>query len=450
MNQIGEQTQIQEEMFLANLEAERYVIGSIMMEPELYHDCFLQSKHFYDQRHINIFETFRSLTDRQMPIDPVAIVERIGQDRVVKIGGLSYLMEMAMGVPSTANFNFYQGLVREYAQKRQIVGIGRDIMEDAMTADDPASARQSALDALSLMDDDEDEDDGHISGVLVKVYDQLEQDNGEITGAASGYRDLDKMTGGFQRQDLIIVGARPSVGKTAFATNIAQNYAVKSDGPVGIFSLEMPDTGLGKRLLSSEGNIDAVAMRNPMGPNGFQNEDWRKLTMSMGSLSNSPLHIFDKSGADINFIRKKCRMMVRKYPGQHVVIVIDYLQLIIGNPKHGGNRTAEISEISRMLKGIARDLDITVIALSQLSRGVEQRQDKRPMMSDLRESGQIEQDADVIAFLYREDYYDKETEDQNIIEIIIAKQRNGPVGTVKLAFIKEYSKFVTIDWSNHE
>jgi replicative DNA helicase len=195
-------------------------------------------------------------------------------------------------------------------------------------------------------------------------------------------------------------------------------------------------------MMSSLENIDAQKMRNPA--KDFVDGDWTKTTMAMGKLGKMPIHIFDKSGVDIGYIRQKCRLLKRMYPDKHIIIMIDYLQLIIGNPKHGGNRTAEISEISRMLKHIARDLDITVIALSQLSRAVEQRQDKRPMMSDLRESGQIEQDADVIGFLYRDDYYDKESENKNIVEVIIAKQRNGPTGTIQLAFMKEYNKFINL------
>ena len=429
--------------YLINVEAEQAVIGAIIIEPELIKDCILQDYNFGDTRHKNLFYVLKDLDEKNIPIDFVSIVERVGNNKVDKIGGISYMSQLATSIPTTANFIYYQGLVLEYYEKRQTYEIAKDMMRDVNEIE-PAEVRQTAIEKLSKLDDnDADNDDGSIKKALVELYDWMEQDHGEVTGAPTGYSELDRMLSGLQRQDLVIVGARPSVGKTAFAINVCLNYSEKAKGPSAIFSLEMPEKQLLKRMISNLGNINAQRMRNPQG--SFEGDDWTKTTMAMGSLSNMPLHIFDKSGVDIGYIRKKCRMLKRKYPDQHIVVMVDYLQLIIGNPKHGGNRTAEISEISRMLKHIARELDLTIIALSQLSRGVETRQDKRPMMSDLRESGQIEQDADVIAFLYRDDYYDKESEKKDIIEIIIAKQRNGPVGTVELAFIKEFNKFVNLE-----
>lgn len=247
------------------------------------------------------------------------------------------------------------------------------------------------------------------------------------------------MTAGFQRNDLIIVGARPSVGKTAFALNIAQNVATKTGENVAIFSLEMGAEQLVMRMLCAEGNIDAQRLRT----GSLTDEDWGKLTMAMGSLSNAGIYIDDTPGVRVQDIRSKCRRLKQEHGIG--MILIDYLQLILGSGRSGENRQQEVSEISRSLKQLARELEVPVIALSQLSRGVEQRQDKRPMMSDIRESGSIEQDADIVAFLYRDDYYDKESENKNIIEIIIAKQRNGPTGTVSLAFVKEYNKFVNLE-----
>lgn len=280
----------------------------------------------------------------------------------------------------------------------------------------------------------------------MQTYDNIEQlhsRKGDITGVPTGFRDLDRITAGFQRNDLIIVAARPSVGKTAFALNVAQNVATKTDENVAIFSLEMGAEQLVMRMLCAEGNIDAQVLRT----GALTNEDWKKLTMAMGSLSNAGIFIDDTPGIRVTEIRAKCRRLKQEYGLG--MILIDYLQLIQGSGGKGENRQQEVSEISRSLKALARELQVPVIALSQLSRGVEQRQDKRPMMSDLRESGSIEQDADIVSFLYREDYYDKETENQNMIEIIIAKQRNGPTGTVTLAFVKEFNKFVNIDWSQH-
>ncbi|EGS4843798.1 replicative DNA helicase, partial [Listeria monocytogenes] len=246
-----------------------------------------------------------------------------------------------------------------------------------------------------------------------------------ITGIPTGFNELDKMTAGFQRNDLIIVAARPSVGKTAFALNIAQNVATKTDENVAIFSLEMGAEQLVMRMLCAEGNINAQNLRT----GALTSDDWQKLTIAMGTLSNSGIYIDDTPGVRVNEIRSKCRRL--KQETGLGMIVIDYLQLIAGSGRGGENRQQEVSEISRSLKALARELEVPVIALSQLSRSVEQRQDKRPMMSDIRESGSIEQDADIVAFLYREDYYDREGENDGTIEIIIAKQRNGPVGDVK-------------------
>ena len=267
----------------------------------------------------------------------------------------------------------------------------------------------------------------------------MHNQKGEVTGIPTGFTELDKMTAGFQRNDLIIVAARPSVGKTAFSLNIAQNVATKTDENVAIFSLEMGADQLVMRMLCAEGNIDAQRLRT----GSLTSDDWAKLTMAMGSLSNAGIYIDDTPGIKVNEIRAKCRRL--KQEQGLGMILIDYLQLIQGSGKSGENRQQEVSEISRTLKGIARELQVPVIALSQLSRGVESRQDKRPMMSDIRESGSIEQDADIVAFLYREDYYDRETENKNTIEIIIAKQRNGSVGSVELAFVKEFNKFVNLE-----
>lgn len=285
-----------------------------------------------------------------------------------------------------------------------------------------------------------------IKDVLMEVFDKVEtlfNQKGSTTGVKSGFVDLDKMTSGFQRSDLIIVAARPSVGKTAFALNIAQNIGVREKETVAIFSLEMGAAQLVQRMICAEANVDAGRLRT-----GFlEPEDWEKLTMAIGSLSEANIYIDDSPSVTVADIRAKCRRL-KKEKGLGMIL-IDYLQLIHGRGK-GDNRQQEVSEISRTLKQIARELNVPVIALSQLSRGVEQRQDKRPMMSDLRESGSIEQDADIVAFLYRDDYYDKESEKKNIIEIIIAKQRNGPVGTVELAFLKNFNKFVNLDRSHQE
>ncbi|MCG0314173.1 MAG: replicative DNA helicase, partial [Calditerricola sp.] len=259
-----------------------------------------------------------------------------------------------------------------------------------------------------------------------------------VTGVASGYPDLDRMTSGFQPSDLIIVAARPSVGKTAFALNIAQNVGIRGE-TVAIFSLEMSAQQLVTRMLCAEGNLEAHKLRTGY----LEEEDWERLTMAISTLSKAPIFIDDTPGITVTEIRSKLRRL--KAERGLSLVVIDYLQLIQGRSRYAENRQQEISEISRSLKGIARELHVPVIALSQLSRAVEQRQDKRPILSDIRESGSIEQDADIVAFLYRDDYYDPETDRKNIVEVIIAKQRNGPTGKVELVFLKEYNKFVSLD-----
>jgi replicative DNA helicase len=436
--------------YLVNIEAEQAVLGAILVEPDLIKDCILQPEHFGVPEHKNLFYVMRELDEKGKPIDPITIIERVGNAKVDKIGGVSYLSKLAESVPTTANFKYYESVVVEYYQRRKVYDIAREIMQKA-PEQDPEKLIHEAIDQLtSLGDTKADEDNGSIKEDLVELYAEMEIDKGDITGIPTGFIEFDRMTSGLQRQDLIIVGARPSVGKTAFAINIGLNAADHNKRPrgqlgdvVGIFSLEMSKKQLLKRMISNIGNIDASRMRNPR--RYFEPEDWNKLNMAMGIISNMDLEIYDKPGVTVHEIYRQCRKLRRQYPDRNILIIIDYLQLIVGNPKYKGNRTQEIGEISRTLKVMARDLDLTVIALSQLSRAVEQRQDKRPMMSDLRESGQIEQDADVIAFLYRDDYYDKESENKNIIEIIVAKQRNGPVGNVQLAFIKEYNKFVNLE-----
>lgn len=435
-----------------NQEAEQSVLGAVFLEPQSLISVaeIVMPEDFYRIAHQKIFQTMINLSDRGKAIDVVTVTEELSAKKELEdVGGLSYLTEIANAVPTAANVGHYAHIVEEKALLRRLIRVATSIVEDGFTREDEVEALLAEAEK-KMMEVSSRKNAGdfiHIKDVLVKTYDNIEllhTRKGDVTGIPTGFRDLDKITAGFQRNDLIIVAARPSVGKTAFALNVAQNVATKTDENVAIFSLEMGAEQLVMRMLCAEGNIDAQVLRT----GALQNEDWRKLTMAMGSLSNAGIFIDDTPGIRVNDIRAKCRRLKQEYGLG--MIMIDYLQLIAGPGKAGENRQQEVSDISRSLKGLARELEVPVIALSQLSRGVEQRQDKRPMMSDLRESGSIEQDADIVSFLYREDYYDKETEDQNMIEIIIAKQRNGPTGTVKLAFVKEYNKFVTIDWSQHE
>jgi replicative DNA helicase len=393
-----------------------------------------------------IYEAMIELGESGQPIDLVTLTSKI-QDKgqLEDIGGVSYLAKLAHGVPTAANVDYYAQIIEEKAMLRRLIRAATQIVSEGYSSGEDVAGMLSDAERKIMEISNGRSGSGFIAirDVVMEVFDRVEllhQNKGNTTGIPSGFVDLDKMTAGFQRNDLIIVAARPSVGKTAFALNIAQNVAVRAKETVAIFSLEMSAAQLVQRMICAEANLDANVMRT----GEFKgDDDWAKLTMGIAALSEAEIYIDDTPGITVADIRAKCRRLkTEKGLG---MIVIDYLQLIHGRGKAGENRQQEVSEISRTLKQIARELEVPVIALSQLSRGVEQRQDKRPMMSDLRESGSIEQDADIVAFLYRDDYYNQETEKKNIIEIIIAKQRNGPVGTVELVFLKNYNKFANYE-----
>src|SRR5690625_2381187 len=430
-----------------NIEAEQAIIGAIFLEPEAFSTAseLLMPEDFYRAGHQRIFEAMLKLADRGEAIDVVTVTSALQDSKhLEEVGGVSYLTEVAGSVPTAANIGYYSKIVEEKALLRRLIRTATDIVTDTFSREDAVEdvLNEAEKGILEVSGRKNSGAFKSIKDVLIEVYDnieQLHQNKEDVTGIPTGFRDLDRITSGFQRNDLIIVAARPSVGKTAFALNVAQNVAVNTDENVAIFSLEMGAEQLVQRMLCAEGNIDSQRLRTGT----LIDEDWSKLTMAMGSLSNAGIYIDDTPGIRVSEIRSKCRRL--KQENGLGMILIDYLQLIQGSVNSKENRQQEVSEISRSLKGLARELNVPLIALSQLSRGVEQRQDKRPMMSDLRESGSIEQDADIVGFLYRDDYYDQESEKQNIIEIIISKQRNGPVGTVELAFVKEYNKFVDLD-----
>jgi replicative DNA helicase len=430
-----------------NIEAEQAVLGAIFLEPSslTLASEILIPEDFYRASHQKIFNVMLKLNDLGKAVDLITVTEELAASKLLEdTGGVTYLSDLAAAVPTAANIEYYARIVEEKSLLRRLIRTATGIASDGYSREDEVEALLSEAEK-SILEVAQRKNAGafhNIKDVLVRTYDNIELMHnrvGDITGLETGFVDLDRMTAGFQRNDLIIVGARPSVGKTAFALNIAQNVAKKTGENIAIFSLEMGAEQLVMRLLCAEGNIDAQRLRT----GSLTDEDWGKLTMAMGSLASTGIYIDDTPGVRISDIRSKCRRLAQEHGLG--MILIDYLQLILGSGRSGENRQQEVSEISRSLKQLARELKVPVIALSQLSRGVEQRQDKRPMMSDIRESGSIEQDADIVAFLYRDDYYDKESEAKNIIEIIIAKQRNGPVGTVQLAFVKEYNKFVNIE-----
>lgn len=430
-----------------NIEAEQAIIGAIFLEPSSLTIAseILLPDDFYRASHTKVFTVMLELFEKGEPVDLVTVTSELADRKLLEeIGGVTYLSDLTNSVPTAANIEYYARIVEEKAILRRLIRAATTIATDGYNRDDDVESLLNDAEK-SILDVANRKNTGgfrNIKDVLVNVYDNIEvlhNRKGDVTGIPTGFADLDRMTAGFQRNDLIIVAARPSVGKTAFALNIAQNVATKTDENVAIFSLEMGAEQLVMRMLCAEGNINAQSLRTGK----MTEDDWKKLTMAMGSLSNAGIFIDDTPGIRVGEIRSKCRRLQQEHGLG--MILIDYLQLIQGNGRSGENRQQEVSEISRSLKALARELSVPVIALSQLSRGVESRQDKRPMMSDIRESGSIEQDADIVAFLYRDDYYDKETENRNIIEIIIAKQRNGPVGTVELAFVKEFNKFVNLD-----
>ncbi|ELX9429735.1 replicative DNA helicase [Staphylococcus pseudintermedius] len=448
-------------------EAEQSVLGAIFLDPELMSSTqeILLPESFYRGAHQHIFRAMMDLNEDGKDIDIVTVLDRLTQEGVVnEAGGPRYLAEITSNVPTTRNIQYYTDVVFKNAVKRKLIhtadSIANDGYNDELDLDTVLNdAERRILELSSTRESDGFKD---IRDVLGQVYDnaeQLDQNSGQTPGIPTGYRDLDQMTAGFNRNDLIILAARPSVGKTAFALNIAQKVATHEDQyTVGIFSLEMGADQLATRMICSSGNVDSNRLRTGT----MTEEDWNRFTVAVGKLSRTKIFIDDTPGVRITDIRSKCRRLKQEHGLD--MIVIDYLQLIQGSGSRASdNRQQEVSEISRMLKAIARELECPVIALSQLSRGVEQRQDKRPMMSDIRESGSIEQDADIVAFLYRDDYYNRgdgddddddggfepQTNDENgEIEIIIAKQRNGPTGTVKLHFMKQYNKFTDIDYAH--
>lgn len=428
-----------------NIEAEQSVLGAIFLDSDVFDlvSAIIEESDFYSERNRKIYSAMHTLHGKGTPIDLVTIsTELSDQGCLEEVGGINHLTELASSVPSAANVEYYATIVKEKSLLRRLIKTTSKIMAAAYESSDDVETilYQAEKSILDISKSNDAKDFKHIEDVLIDVYQKIEDlhySKKEVTGLPTGFVDLDRITLGFQKSDLIIIAARPSVGKTAFALNIAQQIAVRTKENVAIFSLEMSAEQLVMRMLSAEGNIESQKLRS----GHLDEKDWSRLTMAMANLSRAGVYIDDTPGIRVSEIRSKCRrLMQEKGLG---IIIIDYLQLMQPSGKKE-NRQQEISEISRSLKELARELDVPVIALSQLSRGVEQRQDKRPILSDLRESGSIEQDADVVGFLYRDDYYDKESDKKNIIEIIIAKQRNGPVGTVELAFLKNYNKFVNL------
>ncbi|KLJ23597.1 DNA helicase [Streptococcus agalactiae] len=434
-----------------DLLAEQAVLGSIFISPEklIMVREFISPDDFYKYSHKVIFRAMITLADRNDAID-AATVRNILDDQgdLQNIGGLGYIVELVNSVPTSANAEFYAKIVSEKAMLRDIISKLTDTVNMAYEGNDSDEIIATAEKALVDINEHSNRSGFRkISDVLKVNYENLElrsQQTSDVTGLPTGFRDLDRITTGLHPDQLIILAARPAVGKTAFVLNIAQNVGTKQNRPVAIFSLEMGAESLVDRMLAAEGMVDSHSLRTGQ----LTDQDWNNVTIAQGALADAPIYIDDTPGIKITEIRARSRKLSQEVDDGLGLIVIDYLQLISGTRPE--NRQQEVSEISRQLKILAKELKVPVIALSQLSRGIEQRQDKRPVLSDIRESGSIEQDADIVAFLYRDDYYRREGEEaeeiveDNTVEVILEKNRAGARGTVKLMFQKEYNKFSSI------
>lgn len=429
-----------------NLEAEQAVLGAMMLEPEAGSSVFemLHPDDFYRDSHRLIFTAIQDLSEKGDPVDLVSVADILRrQGHLEQVGGIATISEIARSVPSAANVEYYARLVAEKALLRQLIRATSTILERGYEPGEEAHNLLEEAEKLILDLSRQRVKDGFsaIRDVLLETFEKIEYlyaNKGNLTGVPTFFTELDRMTSGWQPSDLVIIAARPSMGKTAMVLNMAQNASVRANVPVAIFSLEMSKEQLVQRMLCGEAMVDQQRVRT----GELLDADWPKLSRAVGPLSDAPIFIDDTVGISLAELRSKARRLKTEH--NLGMIVIDYLQLLsVG--KKAESRQQEVAQISRSLKGLARELKVPVIALSQLNRGVEQRQDKRPIMSDLLESGAIEADADVISFIYRDEYYHAESEKKGIAELIIAKHRNGPVGTVELGFLKEFTKFVNLD-----
>lgn len=432
-----------------NTEAEASMLGAILIDPDAIVKIadVVEVQDFYDERHGRIYEGIVALYEKHSPIDVLTLSDQLKVTGFLEmVGGSSYLTELTNFVPTAAHVEQYAEIVRQKALRRRLISAGQDIT--AVGYDEAKSLQEIIEEAeiklFGVSQKHTKQDLISIESVLSDSFerlDELHRDKGKIRGVSTGFRDLDNILAGFQKSDLFILAARPSMGKTALSLNLAHNVATKSGKPVLFFSLEMGKEQLVDRLLSAEAGVDAWNLRT----GNLTDLDFEKIGQAMGTLSEAPIYIDDSPGLTVSDMRTKSRREAH----QHDIglIIVDYLQLMSGGSRFGGegNRVQEISEISRGLKGLARELNVPVIALSQLSRSVESRTPQIPQLADLRESGSIEQDADVVAFIYREEYYNPDTDRKNVTDIFIKKHRNGPTGHVELYFDREKQKFRSLD-----
>ncbi len=430
-----------------DLEAEQAVIGSMLIDKDAVISALeiLKAEDFYREDNKSIYEAMVNLYNKSTPIDLITVKSELqSMGKFDKVGGMEYIAVLPDKVPLVANAEKYVKIVEEKAMLRNLIKTANEIIElgydDTEEVEGIMEGAEKRI--FNLLQNKEQKGYAAIKDILVDSFTQLEElynRKQHITGVASGFTELDYKTAGFHGSDLILIAARPAMGKSAFVLNVATNAAIKSNTPVAIFNLEMSKEQLVNRILCSEAMVDSNKVRTGK----LEEDDWTKLAEAIGPLSESEIYIDDTPGISITEIRAKCRKL--KLEKNIGMVIIDYLQLIQGSNKKGGTREQEISEISRSLKVLAKEINVPVIALSQLSRAVETRPDHRPMLSDLRESGAIEQDADIVMFLYRDDYYNQDSEKKDIAEVIIAKHRGGSLGTVELLWLGSYTKFVNLE-----
>ena len=430
-----------------SVEAEQSVVGAMLMDKDAITTAseIISGNDFYQSAYGIIFDSMVELFNESKPVDLITLQERLKEKDVpAEVASLEFVKDLVTAVPTSANVKYYAQIVADKSMMRKLIKLNEEIANTCYAGKESLEAvlEKTEKAVFDLLQKRNTGEYVPIKQVVLNALDRIEKaskNKGTVTGIPTGFIDLDYKLSGLQPSDLVLVAARPSMGKTAFVLNIAQYMAFKKDKGVAIFSLEMSKEQLVNRLFSLESQVDAQALRT----GNMKDSDWEKLIEGAGIIGKSNLIIDDTPGISVPELRSKCR----KYKLEHGldIVIIDYLQLMTGSVgKNSESRQQEISEISRSLKGLARELNVPVVALSQLSRAVESRPDKRPMLSDLRESGAIEQDADVVMFIYRDEYYNKDSEFKKQAEIIIAKQRNGPVGTVNLAWLGEYTKFANL------
>ena len=429
-----------------SIQAEQSVLGGLMLDNQAWEQIAdrVGEEDFYRKEHRLIFHAIEALAEESKPFDVVTLAEELGQyDNLEEVGGLAYLGTLAKDTPSAANIRAYADIVRERSVTRQLIHVGNEIANsgfqpEGRTSTELLDAAERQVFEIAEQRTKSGGGFASVKSLLTKAVDRIEtlyQQDNPITGVASGFSDFDDMTAGLQPADLVIVAGRPSMGKTTFAMNIAENVAIGSKLPVAVFSMEMPGDALAMRMMSSLGRINQHRVRTGK----LEDDEWPRLTMAVSMLSEANLFIDDTPALTPTELRARARRLLREQK-ELGLIVIDYLQLMQA-PGSAENRTNEISAISRNLKALAKELNVPVIALSQLNRSLEQRTNKRPIMSDLRESGAIEQDADLVVFIYRDEVYNEDSPEKGKAEIIIGKHRNGPIGTVNLTFLGEFTKF---------